>query len=86
MSDPSLLEYPLTSRCPLLDRFPGINSRVPHGTQSSVWFSQSFDLLSCLERVRYRFAVLFSRQSCGTVPAIFVGHVLAAFQPEATQS
>lgn len=33
MSDPSLLEDHLISSCPLKDRFPGMNSRVPHATQ-----------------------------------------------------
>lgn len=33
MSDPSLLEDHLISSRPLKDRFPGMNSRVPHATQ-----------------------------------------------------
>ena len=78
MSDPSLLEYPVTSRCPLLDRFPGINSGLPSRTQNPVGLLQWFELPGCLEGIRYRFATLFPRQSCGTVSAIFVGHVLAA--------
>ncbi|MFM7449005.1 MAG: hypothetical protein ACKO24_10460, partial [Leptolyngbyaceae cyanobacterium] len=44
-------------------RFPGMNSGLPDRTQNSVWFSPSFDWLSCLERVRYRFAVVFSSLS-----------------------
>lgn len=90
MSSPSLLEYHLISRRPfgglLSKRLPiwWVRFRVPHDTRITPnRFFESFslveDLLCCLSSYRCSWSLLFSRQSCGTVSAIFVGHVLARF-------
>jgi hypothetical protein len=93
MSSPSLLEYHLISRRPcggLLSKRLPISRYVPvcptvRGLLRIVFlesFSLVEDLLRCLSSYRCSWSLLFPRQSCGTVSAIFVGHVLAVFQPE----
>jgi len=71
-----------------------VRSRVPHGTritplakQASVparhFFFTSLslveDLMHCLSSYRCSWSFIFSKLSCGTVSAIFVGHVLADY-------
>jgi ubiquinone/menaquinone biosynthesis C-methylase UbiE len=45
-------------------------------------FSLLEDLLHCLTSYRCSWSFIFSKLSCGTVAAIFVGHVLADLLPE----